>query len=61
MDVCGRMWKVCYFPVFPRRVSRFDPVGTTSGDVGTLLYRVSEDPKQAGTGREFEKFEIVAS
>ena len=29
-----------------RRISRFDGVGTTSGDVGTLLYRVSEDPKQ---------------
>lgn len=57
------LWKVCYFPLFfgARRVSRFDPVGTTSGDVGTLLYRISEDPKQAGTGREFEKFEMVVS
>ena len=59
----GCLWKFCYFPLFfgARRVSRFDPVGTTSGDVGTLLYRISEDPKQAGTGREFEKFEMVVS
>ncbi|CAE7572194.1 unnamed protein product [Symbiodinium natans] len=28
------------------RVSRFDGVGTTSGDVGTLLYRVTDDAKQ---------------
>ena len=34
------------FSDLSRRISRFDPVGTTSGDVGTLLYRVSEDPKQ---------------
>ena len=33
-------------PLQEVRVSRFDPVGTTSGDVGTLLYRVSENPKQ---------------
>lgn len=33
-------------PLKEVRVSRFDPVGTTSGDVGTLLYRISEDPKQ---------------
>ena len=30
-----------------RRISRFDGVGTTSGDVGTLLYRLTEDAKQA--------------
>ena len=30
-----------------RRVSRFDDVGTTSGDVGTLLYRETDDAKQA--------------
>ncbi|CAK9070041.1 unnamed protein product [Durusdinium trenchii] len=28
------------------RISRFDDVGTTSGDVGTLLYRETEDPKE---------------
>ncbi|CAE7759653.1 unnamed protein product [Symbiodinium pilosum] len=28
------------------RVSRFDAVGTSSGDVGTLLYRVTDDAKQ---------------
>ncbi|CAJ1348007.1 unnamed protein product [Effrenium voratum] len=33
-------------PLKDVRISRFDGVGTTSGDVGTLLYRVSEDPKQ---------------
>ena len=47
--------EVVFFLCLRRRVSRFDPVGTTSGDVGTLLYRVSEDPKQAGTGRELDK------
>lgn len=60
MDVYGSfVTSLCFSGA--RRVSRFDPVGTTSGDVGTLLYRISEDPKQAGTGREFEKFEMVVS
>lgn len=40
---CQACWR---FSDLSRRISRFDPVGTTSGDVGTLLYRVSEDPKQ---------------
>mmetsp|Transcript_25685 Transcript_25685/g.58249 ORF Transcript_25685/g.58249 Transcript_25685/m.58249 type:complete len:312 (-) Transcript_25685:82-1017(-) len=33
-------------PLSDVRISRFDGVGTTSGDVGTLLYRVTEDAKQ---------------
>ncbi len=41
---CQACWR--FLTCQARRISRFDPVGTTSGDVGTLLYRVSEDPKQ---------------
>ena len=41
-----------------RRVSRFDAVGTSSGDVGTLLYRVTDDAKQA---RKLSKLSILYS